>query len=163
MSKTIKSVLGSTSDRSLSNLSAELRRKRYLSESDFIFQDFEPQVLSAAGSAVYTINRVAEARYMAIGSSVQLRCSIDGTTSGAAGLFIRLVLPFSGYTPTGEIGTLLSDSQAGVCPILDGIERKGYWRIPFGANFIEIFKHDLTNWGIGGSRLVLLNLNYERI
>lgn len=158
----VKSILGSNSERSLSNLSAELRRKQYLSEADFTYQDYEPEVVSAAGSATYTINRVAEARYMAIGSNVRLRCSIDGTTSGVAGLFIRLVLPFSAYTPTGEIGTILSDSQAGTCPILDGTERKGYWRIPFGANFIEVFRHDLANWGIGATRLILLNLDYER-
>lgn len=161
----IRSILGLNTKSSFSNLSAEIRRKNYLSEADFEYQDYEIVSTNAAGSATYTINKVHHARYIAIGKMVNLQCSLVGTTSGAAGFYIRLTLPFTGYTPNinGPVGALISDSQVGPCSLLDGAERKGYYRIGYGSNFIEVYKHDVTNYGIGANKLVQLSLTYERI
>ena len=161
----IRSLLGLNTKASFSNLSAELRKKTYLSEPEFAFQDYEPQVVNTAGSATYTITNIKHARYLAIGNLVFLNYSIVGTTSGAPGFTIRLTVPFTAYTPNlnGPVGTLISDKQGGPCAILDGTERRAYWNIAHGANFIEIFKFDVSNWGIGTDRLIQFNITYERV
>lgn len=164
MSK-IRSLLGLNTKASFSNLSAELRKKAYLSDTEFAFQDFEVQTVNAAGSATFTITNIKHSRYLVIGSLVFLNYSIVGTVSGAAGFTIRLTIPFTGYTPNlnGAVGAIISDKQGGCCNLLDGVERKGYWNIAHGANYIEIFKHDVSNWGLGTDRLIQFNITYERI
>jgi hypothetical protein len=161
MSK-IRSVLGRGSKASLSNLSAELRRKAYLSDTEFGFENYNLESVNTSGSVVYTITDVYHARYCVIGQMVIISVSVLGTTSGAGAFVVRLTLPFAGWGPTDAVGTILSEGQGGACSILDGTERKGLWRIQYNQNFIEINRHDLATWGIGTGRAILLNLTYMR-
>jgi hypothetical protein len=160
MSK-IRSLLGASVPRSVSNLSAELRRKAFLSNADIRFDDYAIQVVPV-GTFVYTITNVNHARYRVVGDSVDLSVSVLGTTSGVAGTAIRLSLPETAWGATAAVGALLSEGQGGQCRILDGTETKGLWRISYNQNFVEIQRHDAANWGLGTGRAILLNLSYMK-
>ncbi len=157
----IRSLLGANSNKSLSNLSAELRRKNFLSSSEVAFDDYFIQAVPL-GTFVFTPTNIYHARYALVGQLVTLAVSVVGTTSGVAATAIRLSLPETGWGATDAVGAILSEGQAGQCRILDGTETKGLWRIPYNQNFIEITRHDNANWGIGTGRAILLNLSYMK-
>lgn len=165
MSK-IRSLLGSRFESSLGNLSSELRRKNYLSEDVFEWQDYDIEMVMNAGAgiattAVFTITS-SKARYLKIGRLVFLSAAIKGDLTVSVVSNIRFTIPFTGYGPPGaDVGAALIEGQAGTTIISDIAEVPGRWWIPFNANWIAVARTDSTDWSIGTDKSIMLNIVYE--
>lgn len=108
---------------------------------------------TASGSMTFAAT-ASVARYTRIGKIVYFQITASGTTGGTASTAVRFTLP---VTPALSA---TANSIGGGCWVTDTNTASGYWGWNT-AGYIQVFKYDLSNFGLGASRAFSLCGFYE--